>query len=204
MKQKLEQLRKEYSDICSYGENVRKWFSSPTVFGENDVMYDKALSSDLYIAVAENGPFNEANFYRNTSKPTPIISNFVIRFCRYSPMFVLDKKILFPNKDFDQPQIMQLSDILLELQQDGFTDITILDHSCFSYADIDYGTEEWKAANQNYECVRARLPGQKCGGSNGKRHTRTRKRGRVRRRQTRRRRSQRQRQRQRRNRTKKR
>jgi hypothetical protein len=188
LEKNLKELHRRQGQSAVVGENVRQWFSSPTVFGENDTMYNKLLSSDLPKVIGRDGQFDETHFYRHRTEPANrelIMDNFVVRFCFYPTMFVLEFKILFPFDHFNEPQYIPLSTILEDLKADGFTDITIIDHSCSGYQNINYGTPQWDAENEEFQKQRECFPGKKCGGSNGKRHRSTRKRrGWVRRRQT--------------------
>jgi hypothetical protein len=171
-------------------------FSTPTAFQENGWMYEKYLEATAPIFPSVYSQFDETGFYMNLSSnlssPVPpnnrmgILEDFILRFSDTSPMFDLPIKLIHPtgvmirNRDFHT----KLSDVLRTVYNDGFTDVTIVDMSCFGFRDndrrdIDFHSPEWHASSESLKKVQEDL-GKRLGGTRRLRQKRlTRKRRRI-------------------------
>ena len=115
--------------------------------------------------------FNETQFYSNlfsAAHRLPIKLNFVLQFSNNVPLFEMPIKILFPTSDAlkgNNRPLTTLSNVLRRLRTEGFTDITIIDLSCFDFDGIGFNTEKWHRARESYENVKQFTPGNKLGGA---------------------------------------
>jgi hypothetical protein len=174
-------------------------FATPTVFQENDWIYDKFFESDAPEMLRQKkAQFDETQFYStflSAAHRLPIQQNFIIRFSNNTPLFEMPIKILFPKGPLvpsssvagdlrtnhlsrgEKPPSTALSDVLQELHRDGFTDITIIDTSCFNFSNTEFMSIAWHHAMESVDNFKQFTPGNKLGGARlrNRRH-RTRKR----------------------------
>ncbi len=159
----------------SFVDAAKSTFHTPTVFRENDWIYDKHLEATAPIFPIPNSQFNETGFYMNLSSnlssPVPpnnrtgILEDFILRFSDTSPMFDLPIKLIYPTAVMIRERDLQtkLSDVLRTVYNDGFTDVTIIDNSCFVFrdndgTDIGFHTPAWHAAKKNCDDMRGHAP----------------------------------------------